>query len=492
MATEETEYVATSETTADTPNTAPHDPPVPDAFAAFMASGWANPSTELPSIDDVAEFAAKRRQDLANLFNGDVLIIPTGNYKVRANDTDYAFRPGTDFFWLTGCHEPDAVLVLDCTHEAPNASMFVAERSDRSTSAFYRDRRYGELWVGPRHGVKEFEHSLRLPCRALSELPDALSNIPAERARVLRGFDDTVDVRFPEDETSAVRNRELAAALSELRLIKDSYEIARLREAMAATAVGFEECIREFPKASEFESGERWLEGTFWRRSRVDGNDVGYGSIVACGHNATTLHWVRNNGAVVPGELALLDMGVESRSLYTADITRTLPISGQFSDIQRKVYDAVYEAQRIALDAVKPGAAFLDPHRAAMEVLARKLVEWGIMPGTAEDSIDNTGYHRRYTLHGVSHMLGIDVHDCANARSEMYYDGDLREGMVLTVEPGLYFQHDDDTVPFEYRGIGVRIEDDVLVTSTGYEVLSHHLPTQADEVESWMAHCRGK
>jgi Xaa-Pro aminopeptidase len=486
MATEETDYVATSETTADSLNTAPHDPPVTDVFGAYMATGWAPPSNDLPLRDAVADFTAKRRDMVGARFHGDVLIVPTGNLKVRSNDTDYPFRPGSDFYWLTGCDEPDAVVILDCTHPATSATLFVADRSDRSTSAFYRDRRYGELWVGARHGVKEHESMLGLPCRPLDELQDALGKIPPTMARVLRGFDDNVDLRFPENETAAARNNELAAVLSELRLIKDEYEIERLREAAAATAVGFEECVRELAAAVAMESGERWLEGTFWRRSRTDGNDVGYGSIVACGHHATTLHWMRNDGPVRPGELALLDMGVESRRLYTADITRTLPIDGTFTPLQRQVYEAVYEAQRAGLAAVKPGAAFLDPHRAAMEVLAKKLEDWNVLPCTARESLDGTGQHRRYTLHGVSHMLGIDVHDCANARNELYYDGTLEAGMALTVEPGLYFQLDDETVPAELRGIGVRIEDDVLVTADGYEVLSHHMPTQIDEVEAWM------
>lgn len=469
-------------------NTAPHDAPVPDAFANFMSKGWAPPSSDLPAVDEVAEFTAARRRALAARFPGEVLVIPTGNYKVRANDTDYPFRPGSDFYWLTGCHEPDAVLMMKCTSSGDESMLFVADRSDRSTSAFYRDRRYGELWVGPREGVREIEKSLQISCRSLPELSETLKSLPREGVRVLRGFDSAVESQVASVD---LNDAELAAVLSELRLIKDTYEITRLREAMEATAIGFEECIRELSRASEFEVGERWLEGTFWRRARVSGNDVGYGSIVACGHHATTLHWVRNDGPVRPGDLALLDMGVESNSLYTADITRTIPINGRFSEVQRRVYDAVYDAQRAALDAVQPGADFLAPHRAAMEVLAHRLEKWEILPVSAQESLTgDAAYHRRYTLHGVSHMLGIDVHDCANARDELYYDGVLKEGMVLTVEPGLYFQIDDETVPPEYRGIGVRIEDDVLVTSNGCEVLSHHLPTEADEVEEWMSSLR--
>lgn len=488
---EETDDVTPSETPSEPANVASHDAPVPDAFAAFMATGWKSPSDEVPARAEVASFTEIRRDKLAQSFRGDVLIVPTGNFKVRANDTDYVFRPGTDFFWLTACHEPDAVLIIDCTHDAPNSTMYVAERSDRSSSAFYRDRRYGELWVGPRMGVREFESFLGIACRPLDELQDELDKVSPSLARVLVGFDDDVDLRFPETEASAVRNGELATMISELRLIKDSWEIEQLRDACAATAIGFEECVREFDAASSFERGERWLEGTFWRRSRVDGNDVGYGSIVACGHHATTLHWMSNDGAVRPGDLALMDMGIEGRSLYTADVTRTLPINGTFSPLQRQVYDAVHTAYKAALQQVKPGSAFLDPHRTAMKVLAEYLVEWGVLSGAVDEILEN-GFQRRYTLHGVSHMLGIDVHDCANARNEIYYDGTLQPGMVLTVEPGLYFQHDDDTVPMELRGIGVRIEDDVLVTETGHEVLSHHLPTDADEVEDWMRHVKGK
>ena len=278
----------------------------------------------------------------------------------------------------------------------------------------------------------------------------------------------------------------LAVVLSELRLIKDDHEIAQLSAAITATVLGFEDVIRELPRA--IRTSERWIEGTFDRRARLAGNDVGYGSICACGPHATTLHWVHNDGVVRPGELMLLDMGVESRELYTADVTRTLPINGRWTEPQRRVYDVVHRAQRAAVEAVRPGVDFLEPHRVAMRVIAATLEEWGILPVSAEESLQkDSGLHQRYTLHGTSHMLGLDVHDCASARSETYRDGTLAPGMVLTVEPGLYFQPDDLTVPAELRGIGVRIEDDVLVTDTGRRNLSEALPRDPDEVERWMA-----
>jgi Xaa-Pro aminopeptidase len=186
--------------------------------------------------------------------------------------------------------------------------------------------------------------------------------------------------------------------------------------------------------------------------------------------------------------LLLLDAGVECDSLYTADITRTLPISGRYSPEQRAVYDLVWEAQRVGIDAVAPGVDFLEPNRRAMRVLAEGLIDLGILNCSLDEALDpEKQYYRRYTLHNVSHMLGLDVHDCAQARAEYYRYGALREGMVLTVEPGLYFQPDDATVPDRFRGIGVRIEDDIAVTAGGRENLSAILPSKSDAVERWVA-----
>jgi Xaa-Pro aminopeptidase len=179
---------------------------------------------------------------------------------------------------------------------------------------------------------------------------------------------------------------------------------------------------------------------------------------------------------------------VECDSLYTADITRTLPISGHYSPDQRHIYELVWQAQRAGIEAVVAGNDFLEPHRRAMRVLAEGLIDLGILKMSVDEALDPERLlHRRYTLHGTSHMLGLDVHDCAEARTSEYRHGKLREGMVLTVEPGLYFQPDDATVPERLRGIGVRIEDDIAVTSTGPENLSGSLPSRADEVEAWIA-----
>jgi Xaa-Pro aminopeptidase len=193
----------------------------------------------------------------------------------------------------------------------------------------------------------------------------------------------------------------------------------------------------------------------------------------------------------------LADMGVETDELYTADVTRTLPVDGTWSPAQLQVYRAVEEAQQVGIAEVKAGADFLAAHRASMYVLAEHLHKWGILEVPADGSCDpdperpGAGLHRRYTLHGVSHMLGIDVHDCATARNEVYRDGPLQAGYVLTVEPGLYFQTNDLSVPPELRGIGVRIEDDILVTDGGAVNLSAALPRDPDEITAWMRDVQG-
>jgi Xaa-Pro aminopeptidase len=175
-------------------------------------------------------------------------------------------------------------------------------------------------------------------------------------------------------------------------------------------------------------------------------------------------------------------------SLYTADITRTLPINGKFSEAQLEVYLAVLEAADAAFAVAKPGIKFREIHEAAMKVIAKKVADWGILPVSAEESLEaDKQFHRRWMVHGTSHHLGLDVHDCAQARKEMYLDAELEEGMIFTIEPGLYFHESDLLAPDEFRGIGIRIEDDVLVTKDGVENLSAKLPRTPAEIESWMA-----
>jgi len=218
------------------------------------------------------------------------------------------------------------------------------------------------------------------------------------------------------------------------------------------------------------------------------GNDIGYDSIVGGGSHATTLHWIDNTGPVTPGELLLLDMGVEGRNLYTADVTRTLPVTGTFTQLQRDLYTLVYDAQEAGIAATVAGATFRAPHEAAMSVLAHGLGDLGLLPVSVEEALSHDSkVYSRWTLHGTSHHLGMDVHDCGAASEEAYVKGTLADGMVITVEPGLYFQQDDLLVPEELRGIGIRIEDDIVVRGSTPENLSASLPRTAAGVEEWMS-----
>lgn len=458
----------------DTPGTASHDPDRPAALLEFMATGWSPRSEDLPAQHPSAPYRARRRAALAERFPGERLVVPTGGYKTRANDTEYRFRPSTEFAHLVGSHEPDAVLVVEVDG---TAVLYQAPVMGRDTPAFFTDRVYGELWVGPRPSLEATSALLGIECRPLEEL-DKLSGA----ARVVRGYDARVEALFEAEEEA---DKELTTFLSELRLVKDEHEIAQLQDAVDATVKGFEDVVRQLDRAKG--TSERWIEGVFGLRARVEGNDVGYGSICAAGAHACTLHWTDNDGPVRDGDLALLDMGVENVELYTADVTRTLPISGRFTGRQRQVYDLVYAAQEAGIAACRAGNDFLEPHRAAMVVLAHGLVQLGVLEDAEAALAEDQQLYRRYTLHGVSHMLGIDVHDCAHARSEIYRKGPLEPGYVLTVEPGLYFQPDDLTVPEDLRGIGVRIEDDIVVTDGDPINLSAALPRTSADVEAWMA-----
>jgi Xaa-Pro aminopeptidase len=459
-------------------HTESHDPAVPEAYAAFMRTGWGDRELDLPRRP-VADRAAVRRDRLAGMFPGERLVLPAGTFKVRANDTDYKFRPDTAHTYFSGNQTSDAVLVI----EDGESVLYARPRSARDTDEFFRDRQYGELWVGRRPSLHELSDSLGIECRHIDRLQDRLTATNgAAKTRVLRGVAADVDRMIAADEAM---DADLQRVVGELRLIKDDWEVGELQEACDITTLGFEDCVREWTQVLEY--GERWIEGTFSRRARAMGNDVGYDPIVGGGKHATTLHWIDNTGPIEPGQLVLLDMGVEGRNLYTADVTRTLPIDGTFTQLQRDLYDLVYDAQQKGIEATVAGQPFLSAHHAAMDVLAHGLEALGLLPVSAEEALDpESKVYSRWTLHGTSHMLGMDVHDCNGTSPDIYPKGDLEIGMVLTVEPGLYFQEDDLLVPEELRGVGIRIEDDILVTADGPVNLSASLPRTSAGVEEWM------
>ncbi|QAB17566.1 aminopeptidase P family protein [Leucobacter muris] len=446
--------------------------PQTGAFLDYISSHWADRPETIPAAWPVAPYAARRRAALGALFPGERLVIHAGAMKQRSNDTFYPFRAHSAFAHLTGWgaeSEPGSILVLDPAGDAHEATLYFRERAGRDSDEFFANPEIGEFWIGARPSLAQVAGALGIRTAPIAEFA------ADERDRVVgHGAVEADGAGTGDDEN-------LARAASELRLVKDGFELAEMQAAVDATARGFEDVLAALPQASAHARGERIVEGVFNQRARLDGNTVGYETIAASGPHACTLHWIRNDGPVLDGDLLLLDAGVELDSLYTADITRTVPVSGAFSAVQRRVYEAVLEAADAARAIVRPGIRFGDVHDAAMAVIERRTREWGLLP---ED--DGTAYHRRYMVHGTSHHLGLDVHDCAQARREMYLDGVLEPGMVFTIEPGLYFQPDDLTVPEELRGIGVRIEDDIVVTDDGCINLSAGIPRTADEVEAWI------
>ena len=470
--------------------------PLSDGFRSFISGNWAERPASPVRRREEAPLAADRRARISALHPGARIIIPAGTAAVRSNDTDFPFRAHSAFAHLTGWGSdsvPGSVLLLEPTPNGHSATLYFRKAAGRDSDEFYANPEIGEFWTGARPSLTEVAGELGIETADLAGFAAVLDAVDASTI-IVRGADrdltDQVDGRRLTlvDDVDESADDELARDLSELRLVKDAWEIEQMRLAVAATKQGFDDVIADLPQIVAHERGERLVEGTFNRRARAEGNTVGYDTIAASGPHACILHWTRNDGPVVPGDLILLDAGIELDTYYTADITRTLPVSGTFTEVQRRVYEAVREAADAALAIVRPGIVFREIHAEAMKVIAARTAEWGLLPVSAEESLEpDHQYHRRYMVHGTSHHLGLDVHDCAQARRDLYLDGVLEEGMVFTIEPGLYFQPDDLTVPEEMRGIGVRIEDNILVTADGAENLSAGIPRTADDVEAWLA-----
>ena len=483
-------------------------------FKDFVTSNWAPRTEQGAAQEEVSAYTPARRAAVSERFPGDRLVIPAGGLQVRSNDTDYRFRPHSAFAHLTGFgtdQEPDAVLVLDPTfaedgtatgHEAV---LFVRPLAPRDTDEFYADSRYGEFWVGARPTLEDVAGRTGIRTAHIDSLADLLAKdvgpghvqvrvVPEADANVeeminsvreIAGIDTVSELGAA---TLAAQDAALAEALAEVRLVKDEWEIAQMQKAVDESIAGFAQVAANLPRAVAHPRGERVVETVFGAHARHEGNGLGYETIAASGNHANTLHWITNDGPVNEGELILVDAGVEVDSLYTADVTRTLPVNGKFTEIQRRIYTAVLDAADAAFAAAIPGNRFHQVHEAAMVVIAERLEQWGLLPVSAEESLSADGQqHRRWMVHGTSHHLGLDVHDCAAARREMYLDGVITEGMIFTIEPGLYFKEDDLAVPAEYRGIGVRIEDDILITKDGPVNMSAALPRDPDELEAWLA-----
>ena len=423
---------------------------------------------------------AQRRTRLMDSLDDGAIILTAGRDKSRNNDVDYKFRQQSAFWYFTGFEEPDAVAVLRPGHEEPYV-LFVRPYEERF-----------QIWVGYRAGVdgavKDHGADAAFPIEDLKEeLPKLLEE--AETVYYGLGSDEDMD----EVISDVVRRRRAGAqrggkvlggiqdpkpAIDRMRLIKSGEEINALQQAIDLTARGFDAAMRA-TRPGDFEYQVQAEMEAMFRKLGSPRN--GYPSIVASGMNACTLHYITNRGRMQDGDLLLIDAGAEV-DYYTADITRTWPVNGRFSAEQRAVYDICLEAQKQAFKTVRPGALFDDVHRAALRALVQGLIDLGALSGEIEGIIEDRAF-LPYYMHGTSHWLGMDVHDAGQ-----YRDGEksteLEPGMVFTVEPGLYFGPLATESPEKLRGIGIRIEDNVLVTEDGYRVLSARIPSRTDDLEA--------
>jgi Xaa-Pro aminopeptidase len=458
-------------------------------LSEYMRQGWSGDAggVSVPP-GPPAGLTARRRAALSARWTGVRLIIPAGQPRLRAGDSHYPFRPDSNYVWLTGDQTAGGVLVLEPVGAEHEARLYVRPPSGRDDDDFWLDGAHGELWVGPRPGLSDLSERLGVACAPRADLDAVLDGLrPDHGYLVLRGTDPQIDALA--EVADAEDEQWLRASLAELRLVKDEWEISQLLAAVQISLAGFADAARVLGEAAAGAPvGERQVEAAFAHRSRSAGAGPGYPPIAAAGWHATILHWSRNDGPLRPGELIVLDAGAETGTLYTADLTRSLPVSGSFTAAQREVYEIVFAAQQAGLAEIGPGQPFRGYHRAVARALATGLEQLGVLPVSAAESLrEDCGLHRRWTLCAPGHMLGLDVHDCGDAPAQSYIDGVLRPGNVLTIEPGLYFQRYDELVRPALRGLGIRIEDDVLVTQDGCELLSAALPRAAGDVEHWLA-----
>ena len=423
---------------------------------------------------------ARRRTQLMESLSGGATILTAGHDTPRNNDVDHEFRQLSDFWYMTGFDEPDAVAVLRPGNDQPYV-LFVNPY----------DARF-ETWVGARAGVDgAVEHHGADAAFPVEELDEKLAELltDVETVHYSLGADTRLD-RLVSQLVGQRRSgtqrggRPLLSvvdpkpAVDRMRLIKTAGEITALEGAIEITAQGFDAAMRSTqPGVHEYQV-QAEMEASF---RRLGSPRNGYPSIVASGGNACILHYIKNRGLLKDGDLLLIDAGAEV-DYYTADVTRTWPVNGRFSPEQRAVYQVVLEAQKQAFDAIAPGAGFDQPHLAALRTLVQGLIDLGALSGDIDGLIEQQAY-RPYYMHGTSHWLGLDVHD-AGPYKEGEQATELREGMVFTVEPGLYFGSQATESPQALQGIGIRIEDDVLVTKEGYRVLSKAIPSQIDEIEA--------
>jgi len=430
---------------------------------------------------DRAAFEQRRRRALDAIGADAVAIFPAAPERTRSNDVEYRYRQQSDFYYLTGFAEPGAVCVLQPGHATEEYVLFVRPRD--------RDK---ETWTGRRAGVEgavvEYGASMAYP---IDELDQRIGKMISERNQLYCGLDR--DAAFARramqwlEQAQLLRPRtgrgptgllDAGALVHEMRLRKTPDELQRMRRAAAISGEAHLAAMQTAHAGSWEYEIEALIDYTF-RRNGAAG--PAYPSIVAAGANATILHYTTNDRRMAASDLLLIDAGAEY-DFYCADVTRTFPVGRRFSGRGKAVYDLVLAAQLAAIDAVRPGAAFDEPHQRALRILIEGLISLGVVKGSA-DEIQEKELYKPVYRHRTSHWLGMDVHDVG-----LYKQGDavrtLEPGMVLTVEPGLYFgEHLEDIDP-GWHGIGVRIEDDVLVTPTGHDVLTAAIPKRVDEIDA--------
>jgi len=427
---------------------------------------------------------ARRRKQLMRIAGDDaILILPAAPERIRSRDTHYPYRQDSDLLYLTGFPEPDAVLVLVPGRQHGESILFCRERDCER-----------EGWDGPRSGtegaVEQFGMDDAYP---IVDLDEILPGLLEGRTRVYYHFgrDAEFDLKLIGwlNRVRAMMRMgaqppheflELGHLLDEQRLFKSKDELKLMQRAADISVEAHEVAMRASRAGMREYELQAEIERVFCMHDAVPA----YGSIVGAGHNACVLHYVANNGQAQDGELVLVDAGAEYRG-YASDITRTFPVNGRFSKEQRALHDLVSAAQSAALAQAKPSVAYEAGHNAAVYTLTEGLLKLGLLKGTLGKNISE-GHYKRFYRHKTGHWLGLDVHDVGDYR----LDGEsrlLEPGMVFTIEPGLYVSPDDKSVHAKWRGIGIRIEDDVLVTNDGHRVLTDKLARSADEIEALMA-----
>ena len=437
------------------------------------------------SIPDKA-YVRRRRQLMRIAGDDAILVLPAAPERIRSRDTHYPYRQDSDLLYLTGFPEPEAVLVLVPGRKHGEVILFCRERDPER-----------ESWDGPRHGPEGAVEAFGLDdAYPISDLDDILPGLLEGRSRVYYHFgrDQEFDLKligWLNRVRAMVRQGaqppheflELGHLLDELRLFKDRDELRLMQRAADISVLAHEAAMRAArPGVHEYE-----LQAELERVFRTHQAEPAYNSIVGAGSNGCVLHYRANSAQAKDGELVLIDAGAEYRG-YAADITRTFPVSGRFSREQRALHDLVGQAQAAALEQARPGVPYEAGHVAAVETLTEGLLRLGLLRGKLEKNLAD-GSYKRFYRHKTGHWLGLDVHDVGEYR----IDGEsrlLEPGMVFTIEPGMYISPDDTSVDAKWRGIGIRTEDDVLVTADEPQVLTQRLARSADEIEAFMARTR--